>query len=229
MAIDENRRAVAAWACAATLVARGANAAQRTTTLPDPAGTTLDWGTADTSSSKAPAQPPTLLPAEEAKIVEEEPGAARAYGTRGVFELGGFVNFSGGAGFTSIQLSPTAGLFLLDGVELSAIFGVSYVRRTLDSGAGAERFSRETIVRFLGEPSYHVSFSPTVLGFLGVGLGVASVPHLSGGASAALDVASRAGVNVLVGRSGLLTSAAFVDHTNGTSTYGIQAGYTVVW
>lgn len=199
---------------------------------------------AKTAVETPPAPPPAprLHPATDV-ISEAGVGSVRAYASRGVLELGGFANFSGASNFTSIQLSPTAGMFVFDNIEISAILGINYVHQTVNPGTANEQSDHKTIIRILGEPSYHLPFSRTVWGFLGVGLGVASVPRGGGGTSAGFDIAPRAGANFLVGRSGLLTPAAFIDYTTGdniqttsgsnilgvNTTYGIQAGYTVMW
>jgi hypothetical protein len=204
-------------------------------------------GTPSTAAAKAAAETPPPPPApklDPATDVAEQAGVegTKAYASRGVLELGGFANFSGASNFTSIQLSPTAGMFIFDSFEVSAILGFNYVHQTIGPNTPAERSDHKTIVRVLAEPSYHLPFSRTIWGFLGVGLGVATVPRGGGGTSAGFDLAPRAGANFLVGRSGLLTPAVFVDYTTGESietnggnilgantTYGVQAGYTAMW
>jgi hypothetical protein len=169
-------------------------------------------------------------------------GSGRGYARAGVLELGGSAGFTGASNFTSIQLAPSAGYFILDNVELTAIFGINYVRQTVDLGALGSQSDHKTILRILAEPSYHLAFSPTAWAFFGVGLGIASVPRGGGGSSAGFDLAPRLGANFLVGRSGLLSPAVFIDYTTAdlvqtsggnllsvSTTYGVQAGYTVMW
>jgi len=92
------------------------------------------------------------------------------------------------------------------------------------------------------EPSYHVPLTRTVWGFLGMGFGVASVPMSNDSSSVGFDLAPRIGANLLVGRSGLLSPAFFMDYTTGqtvetsggrilvvNTSYGMQVGYTVMW
>jgi hypothetical protein len=189
-----------------------------------------------------PPPPPPLPDSHPTTDVSEGIGAGRVYASRGVLELGGFANFSGASNFTSLQISPAAGVFVFDNIEATAIIGVNYVHQTFNAGTPQETSDHKTILRFLAEPSYHLAFSQAIWGFLGVGLGVASVPRSGGGTSSGFDIAPRLGANFLVGRSGLLTPAAFLDYTTGESiqtngssllgvntTYGVQAGYTVMW
>jgi len=228
-------------ACASLLVARGAAAAQRT----ESPNSTLGYGSSCSASPpRALESPPAPIPLLYATSEVTEPagdGRTRAYGSRGVVELGGFANFSGATNFTSIQFSPMAGLFVFDNVEVSMILGLNYVHQTIDAGTPAERSVHQTIFRVLGEPSYHLPLGSKVWAFVCVGLGIASVPR-GGEVSSGFDVAPRVVANFLVGRSGLLTPAAFIDYTTGDSilassgnvlgvnkTYGIQAGYTVTW
>jgi hypothetical protein len=187
-----------------------------------------------------PAPPPTITTAggitEQAGI-----GSTQTYGRAGVLELGGFLNFTGASGFTSIQVSPTVGFFVFDNFEVTGILGINYVHQTFQTAAG-EVSNHKTIVRVLAEPSYHLPFSRTVWGFLGIGVGVASVPVSTDSSSVGFDIAPRIGANFLVGRSGLISPAFFIDYTTGealqtsgssilgvNTTYGLQAGYTVMW
>jgi hypothetical protein len=93
-------------------------------------------------------------------------------------------------------------------------------------------------MNFLAEPSYHLPMSDKLFAFLGVGAGLGY--SQVGGAGFAL--APRAGLNILIGRSGILTPAFnVVYNTNqavqtpqGTllavnTSYGASAGYTVMW
>jgi hypothetical protein len=187
--------------------------------------------------------PPALAaPNVDPDVVERNGGAARAlYARAGALELGGFANFAAASNFTSIQVSPTAGIFIFDHFELSAIIGINYVHQTAQGPAG-EQTTHKTVVRILGEPSYHLPLARTIWAFLGVGLGVASVPREGGETITGFDIAPRIGAKFLVGRSGLFTPALFADYTTGGSIqtsdnrllgvstiYGIQAGYTVMW
>jgi hypothetical protein len=240
MGTKENRFAARACACASILAVRSAGAAQRSES-PNP---TLGYGWSISATPVRPVESPPPVPLLYAtpELGQSADAGARTYGWRGVVELGGFANFSGASNFTSIQFSPTAGMFVFDNVEVSVIVGVNYIHQTVDLGTPNERSDHKTILRLLAEPSYHLPLGSKVWAFVGVGVGVASVPRDGGGVSGGFDLSPRAGANFLVGRSGILTPAAFIDYTTGDTilasggnvlgvnkTYGIQAGYTVMW
>lgn len=169
-------------------------------------------------------------------------GGTQAYARAGVLELGGSAGLTLADNFTQISFSPTIGWFFVDNLEISAILGINYVSATVEvpDGAGGtnEETADSTVVNFLIEPSYHLPFSDRLFGFLGVGVGLA----YQDGPGAGFAVAPRLGVNVLVGRSGIFTPAITavyqttdaVSTPQGTvlavgSTFGMQAGYTVMW
>jgi hypothetical protein len=165
-------------------------------------------------------------------------GGTQAYARAGVLELGGFANLTSAKNYLSIGFSPTIGYFFIDNVEISAIIGVSYAKQTL-----AGESVHQTLITALAEPSVHIPFTKSLYGFLGVGFGVASQssdPGPSAGAGFAL--APRLGLNIMVGRSGILTPAlqGIYQTTEAISTpqgsvvavkssFGLQAGYTVMW
>ena len=192
---------------------------------------------APTPTAPTPAAATTSAVSEPPPVIRSGP----SYGQRGVIELGGFFNFSGASSFASIQASPTAGYFLADNLELTGIIGVNYVHQTFVVN-GDEISDHKTIVRVLAEPSYHLPLNPMMSAFLGIGMGVASVPVTADGSSLGFDLAPRVGANFLVGRSGLISPAFFIDFTTGQAlqangstllgvnmTYGLQAGYTVMF
>jgi hypothetical protein len=195
------------------------------------------------ADSSPPPPPPAPPPTVTTSRAPEPSGTVYVptYGHAGVFELGGFVDFTGASSFTSIQVSPTAGFFVYDNLELTGIMGFNYVHQTFDVG-GVEVSNHKTIVRVLGEPSYHFAVTSNTWLFLGIGAGVASVPVGNDRSSVGFDVAPRVGANLLIGRSGILSPAFFIDYTTGealqtsgssilgvNTTYGMQAGYTVLW
>jgi hypothetical protein len=238
-----SRRCGAAIACAALFAARTATGGQRNP-IPSLASSPFGSPTSSRSSPRAAidAIPP---PPEPSPAIDTDGDSAadglRPYASAGVFELGGFANVSGTSSFTSIQGSAAAGYFVFDGFELSGILGVNYVRQTIDAGTPAARSSHATIFRALAEPSYHLPIARTLWAFCGIGLGL-SLALEKGGSDIGFDIAPRAGGNFLVGRSGLVTLAAFFDRTVAvatagrggdatgvTSTYGLSAGYTFMW
>lgn len=169
-------------------------------------------------------------------------GGTQAYARAGVLELGGSAGLTLADNFTQIGFSPTIGWFFVDNLELSAIIGVNYISATVEvpdgTGGTTEEDADSTVFNLLLEPSYHLPFSDRLFGFLGVGLGMA----YQEGPGAGFAVAPRLGLNVLVGRSGIFTPAITavyqttdaVQTPQGTvvavgSTFGMQAGYTVMW
>lgn len=157
-------------------------------------------------------------------------GGAVAYGRRGVLELGGSAGFTAATDYRQLSVAPSVGWFLTDNFELSAILSIV--------NAKTEGADSTTLVTALLEPSYHVPITNTLFGFLGVGMGIGYVK----GPGTGFAVAPRAGINYLVGRSGILTPAAFFQYTTHEATqtpdgavlavssaYGLQLGYTVMW
>jgi len=165
-------------------------------------------------------------------------GGTQAYARAGVLELGGFANLTSAKDYLSIGFNPTIGYFFMDNVEISAIVGVSYAKQTVGSAS-----VRQTVVTALAEPSVHIPFTQSLYGFLGVGFGVASQSSSPGpDAGAGFAIAPRLGLNIMVGRSGILTPAlqGIYQTTEAVSTpqgavvavkssFGLQAGYTVMW
>ena len=175
-----------------------------------------------------PPVPAPRIPAEGV-ITQAGTGGPTAYGRAGVLELGGAASFASATDFTQVTLNPSLGWFFLDNVEASAILGISHL-----SAEGVN----STILSFLVEPSLHLPFSDNVFGFLGAGIG----PAWADGPGLGLAVAPRIGFNALVGRSGVLTPAAFLQYStheavttpNGTFlavalTVGASIGYSVMW
>lgn len=162
-------------------------------------------------------------------------GGTQAYGRAGVLELGGSAGFGAASNYTRIELSPSIGLFVVDNLELSLITGFSYFR--LDATEGRPSASA-TEIKALLEPSFHLPLSDVAFGFLGLGIGVNYLSNSDAG----LAVQPRAGANFLIGRSGVLTPAAYFSYSTVEaiqteagavlavrSSYGLNIGYTVMW
>lgn len=156
-------------------------------------------------------------------------GGTTAYGRAGVLELGGNIGFNIASGQTTLAISPTIGWFFADNLQISGIFTYRYA-----NVQGVDAHS----LQILAEPSVHIPFSRTVFGFAGVGLGLSYVD----GPGAGFALAPRAGVNIAVGRSGILTPAInFSYSTNDvvqtsqgallavSTSFGANVGYTVMW
>lgn len=198
------------------------------------AGTTSTGGPArplpPPQSSNDPAPPVPAPGVPDTGITEQAGvGGTQAYGRAGVLELGGSAGFAKGGDFTQLNISPSVGWFFMDNLEISGIVGINYIN------AGGQS---STLMTYLAEPSYHLPFSEKVFGFLGVGAGLAYAK----GDGAGFALAPRLGMNVMVGRSGVLTPALqLVYNTTETiptaqgtavainTTYGANIGYTVMW
>lgn len=190
-------------------------------------GEALPQPTSDNDPVPAPASPGT----PEGRIVSQAGiGGSVAYGRAGVLELGGSAGFTAATDYQTVRVAPSIGWFLADNLQISAIL-------SLESAKVGDEASR-TLFTGLIEPSYHMPFSKTAFGFLGVGAGLGYVE----GPGAGFAIAPRIGANLLVGRSGIITPALFFQYTTheatttpeGTvlavsSAYGMQLGYTVMW
>jgi hypothetical protein len=169
--------------------------------------------------------------------VQPQPGATapRDYGRWGQMELGASAGLMFASNMRDVNVSPTLGYFMSDNFELSGILSVSNVK------AGTESSS---VWSALVEPSFHFAMDRSMFVFVGVGLGAAYIQPLG----TALAVAPRAGLNFLVGKSGVLTpslsyeytmhdtmGAAGTDGTTdvtllaATSTLRANIGYSVAW
>lgn len=155
--------------------------------------------------------------------------APTRYGDRGTVELGASLGVGRLVDRAQLDVGPAIGFFVADGTELSAILWLHHVE------AGRQVRSYATL---LGEPSFHLRFNDSVLGFLGVGLGVNHVD----GVGAGFAVAPRLGLKVVLGRAGVLVpaiqvlySAARIVETNEgrhLAMYGAPSasfGYMFAW
>ena len=156
-------------------------------------------------------------------------GGTTAYGRSGVLELGGSANWIGADQFTQISVNPSFGWFFMDNLQISAILGFSHLST---EGLDANFFTA------LLEPSIHIPFSDYLFGMVGAGAGFSYVE----GPGVGFAVAPRVGLNILIGRSGVLTPQFFLQYAtheaiptpNGSllavsTTYGAGLGYTVMW
>ena len=162
-------------------------------------------------------------------------GGTQSYARAGVLELGGSAGFSAASSYSRYELSPSIGIFAMDNLELSLITGFSHFR--IGPKNGSDRVSA-TEVKALFEPSLHIPFSQVAFGFVGLGAGFNYVS----GHDAGFALQPRAGLNLLIGRSGVLTPSFNVNYSTvdalrtqaGTilavqTSYGMNIGYTVMW
>lgn len=171
-------------------------------------------------------------------------GGTQAYGRAGVLELGGAIGFTAAEDYAQFRATPSIGWFFADNLQLSFLLGINY---TSISDGDVE--SSATAFSGVIEPSYHLPFSDTVFGFLGIGagFGVVSSSTEAGGQTIEDDstgflISPRLGMNFMVGRSGVLTPYLHVNYTTGdvlqvgnqnavavNVAYGGNIGYTVMW
>lgn len=156
-------------------------------------------------------------------------GSQIAYAEAGVLELGGSLSFVTANNFDQLSVSPSVGWFFTNNIQLSGILSYNTVSAHGQSA---------TYWTVLAEPSYHYPFSKTVFGLAGLGVGLA---HADSGTGTAIQ--PRVGVNILIGRSGILTPAFFTAFNTIDSVAvgggsnllsvdrisGFNVGYTVIW
>ncbi len=142
-------------------------------------------------------------------------GGVVGYGRAGVLELGGSAGFAFASDYRNLSLAPSIGWFLADNLELSAILSISNIK------AGD---SSTTLWSALIEPSYHIPLNRSMFGFAGLGVGASHVSGIGTG----FALAPRAGMNFMIGRSGVLTPAISYQYTTiGTDMDGGGVGGTV--
>ena len=192
-------------------------------------------------SSNEPLPPTPSLTNQSATLVRQAGiGGPTSYGRNGVLELGGSFNLTHAASQTTVALSPSIGWFFTDNFELSGIISMAFNRSkaTID---GASQDIRSLFLTGLVEPSVHVPIIDNLFLFGGWGFGAAYSQQTQ---KAGFAMAPRFGVNLLVGRSGILTpsvtwnwaSNEVVKLSDGrgtavavNSTWGANVGYTVMW
>lgn len=156
-------------------------------------------------------------------------GGTQAYGRPGVMELGGSFGLNAASDYRALSLTPSIGWFFVDNVEVSALLSVNSIK------TGGET---TTLLSALIEPSLHLPLNNALFLFGGVGFGM---QHAEGPGTG-FAVAPRIGLNMMVGRSGVFTPALnfnysttdAVQTSQGTllavsMSYGLNAGYTVMW
>jgi hypothetical protein len=154
------------------------------------------------SKSDDDVQPPVATPGAPVGMVVRQAGVGGqvGYGRAGVLELGGSAGLTVSPDFTAVNVSPQIGWFVADNLELSGLVGFTHVETDMDSG---------TLTTALIEPSYHLPFTRTAFGFLGVGMGAAYVS----GPGIGFAMAPRLGANLMIGRSGVLTPSLSYQYT----------------
>lgn len=189
----------------------------------------------ESTHQEAPPVPLPALPGVSPPVEQAGIGGPVGYGRAGVLELGGFFGLNAAQNVRDLNFSPQVGWFLVDNLELSAIGSVANIK------AGSEE---TTMWSALVEPSLHLPFNREVFGFVGMGVGAAYISNLGSG----MAVAPRLGMNMMIGRSGILSPSLTYEYTthntdtmtnaNGTkdvtliaisSALRVNVGYTVMW
>ena len=163
-------------------------------------------------------------------------GGSTAYGRPGVVELGGSIGLTLAGDLTQFNISPTVGWFFTDNLQLSGIIGFNYSSTSTTVGSTTVSTSASSL-NVLVEPSYHLPINRSLFAFLGIGVGLG----YADGPGAGFAVAPRLGMNIMVGRSGILSPALqFVYSTSevlrtpqgtfigGNTSFGLNVGYTVM-
>jgi hypothetical protein len=201
---------------------------------------TVQVGNGTTPSALPPSRsdndpaPPVAAPLASGGGVVSQAGigGSTAYGRPGVVELGGNVGLTLAGDLTQFNISPTVGWFFTDNLQLSGIIGFNYINSTTNGISSAS-----SSLNILVEPSYHLPITRSLFAFLGVGVGLG----YSDGPGAGFALAPRLGMNIMVGRSGILSPALqFVYSTTdvirtpqgtligGSTSFGLNIGYTVM-
>jgi len=150
-------------------------------------------------------------------------GSDVTYADRGVVELGGTLGLDIRDEALTLRIAPSVGYFLLDRFELTLLPIITVVNVDDDPGPTETTVSFSVVL----EPSYHLPFSDSFYGFAGLGLGVA----FEEGPGADFLLRPVLGMDILIGRSGILKPYGFLDVGlgNGALGGGFMAGYTVMF
>jgi len=144
-------------------------------------------------------------------------GSDVAYASQGVTELGGSLAITHASETTTVRITPSVGYFIVDNLELTLFPELNIIH-----------VEDETDVTIGGaiEPSYHLPLSDRIFGFAGIALGVryAEDPGVD------LFLRPRLGMDFMIGRSGILKPAVFLDigANDGLEAGGFEAGFTVM-
>jgi hypothetical protein len=206
---------------------QGAAAAQ-----PEPVeGTTLS--TTDHSPESQEPQPPNQVDVEELQSTERAEvslgageGSTVAYASATVVELGGSLALTHASETTTFRIAPSVGYFVVDNIELTLFPDLTILHVGGDEGGGEGDGATDVTFGAMLEPSYHMPFNDDLFGFLGVGFGLryADDPGVD------FALRPRLGMDIMVGRSGILKPAVFLDigANDGLTQGGFEAGFTVM-
>jgi hypothetical protein len=144
------------------------------------------------------------------------------FARKGVLELGGAAGLRGSDNSTTIALTPQFGWFVWDNIQLSVLFDLTHI--SVDQGDNTTAFAT------IFEPSYHYQLSKDFYVFGGLGVGALWESQFDWGAA----LIPRAGVEIPIGRSGILTPAvswtfSSDDDMQLADGIRINIGYSVIW
>lgn len=148
---------------------------------------------------------PTLLQRDQqtpvVDVIEQVGvGGPVAYGSAGVFEVGGSGALIASQDYVMAKFAPTVGLFIYDGIQLAYTHEIY--------GGTATEGTQVTTFAIL-DLTLHLRLNDRLLGFFGAGPGV-----FYNGNELGMGGKARAGLDVLIGRSGLFRPAAFFSLTS---------------
>lgn len=157
-------------------------------------------------------------------------GGVVGYGRAGVLELGGSAGLMIASDVRILNASPSIGWYVVDNIELTGILSVSNIEVADNS---------VTVWSALLEPSYHFPVNRSMFAFAGLGVGASYVSELGAGVA----VAPRLGINMMVGRSSVLTPSISYEYTTHdvddemenvstaqvSSAMRVNVGYTAMW
>ena len=156
----------------------------------------------ESTHDEQPPAPTPRVPGINADVVQQAGvGSSTGYARSGVLELGGAAGLTLAQDIRAVNFSPSIGWFLIDNFELSAILDVT----NLKAGPG----TNATLWSAMVEPSFHLPFNRSMFGFVGMGIGAAYVTQLGAG----LAVAPRIGMDLMIGRSGILRPSLAYEYT----------------
>ena len=199
-------------------------------------GIALLTSTVARAQEQAPEPSPgTGATSPQAECPPDEPDedVPPSYGQAGVWELGGSIGFWWAEDDMSFDAAPSAGVFVIDYVELSLIVRVEYDRDRQEDGT----WTSETTGVVLFEPSGHLPIIEDDLflfGGVGFGAGYDGGPEF--------EIVPRAGVNIARGPGRMLTPSIRVpvkfvweEDANGEDQFdsdvelGIEIGYSTLY
>lgn len=172
--------------------------------------------------------PPNVNMPEQVEVAKNAGvGSDLAYATRSVVEMGGVLALTHQSKTTLFRVAPSIGYFFVDNLELTLFPELNITHIGGDGGADDEGGQTDWRLGVVLEPSYHLPFNDRLLAFVGLGVG------LNFAEDPAVDFLfrPRLGLDILVGRSGILKPAAFMDVgvNDGLAAGGLEAGFTIMW